>query len=184
MTEFTLYRVGEAVWVLALAFALYAGWVDWRTRRIPNWLTVTGFATGIAVNSILGGWRGTLASLAGAGLALGILLPLVLLRGFGAGDWKLMGAVGALLGWRPMLFVLLAGIVTSGLMGVIQMIVTKRVKATLLNVFMLARGLATFGLLASPVDISLDNPTLTKVPFGVAACLATVLAFALTRCVR
>ena len=88
----------QVVWATTLAFTLYAGWIDGHTRRIPNWLTVPGFLAGVAVQSSLNGWHGALASLEGTGLALALLLPLLLLRALGAGDWKLMGAVGSLLG--------------------------------------------------------------------------------------
>ena len=79
----------QVMWILAVILVLIAGWVDWRTRRIPNWLTVSGFLFGIAANSLLAGWQGAKSSVEGAGLALLLLLPLVLLRAFGAGDWKL-----------------------------------------------------------------------------------------------
>ena len=111
--EFALYAVRETLWILTLGFALYAGWLDLRTRRIPNWLTVPALFVGFVVNPILGGWYGAKASFEGAGLALGLLLPLVLLRGFGAGDWKLMGAVGALMGIQPMRLVLREGFLIS-----------------------------------------------------------------------
>jgi prepilin peptidase CpaA len=176
---FEFYAVPGTIWVVALGFTLYAAWLDWRTRRIPNRLTVSGVVAGVALNSIVGRWHGAMLSLEGAGLALLVLLPLVLLRGMGAGDWKLMGAVGAMMGWRPMLFVLLVSLLTSGLMAIVQMIATKRVKRTLWNIVLLVKGLATFGLRLDPT-ISLDNPTLLKVPFGVATGAATVLSFALT----
>jgi len=168
----------ETIWVLALALACYGGWMDWRTRRIPNWLTVPGALLGLAANAILRGWHGALLSLEGAGLALGILLPLVLLRGFGAGDWKLMGAMGAALGWREMLAVLFASAVISGVMAVFQMVAARRVKETLWNVLTLATGFATRGLHANP-EISLDNPNLIKQPFGAAVAAATVFSFVL-----
>src|SRR5579863_1725487 len=79
------------VWGHALVVTFVAAWLDWRTRRIPNWLTVSGFLVGVGAHTAIGGWHGALASLGGAGLGLLILLPLVLLRGLGAGDWKLMG---------------------------------------------------------------------------------------------
>ena len=121
----------DTIWIATLAVVLYAGYTDWRTRRIPNWLTVSGFSLGIILNSILGGWRGTLASLEGAGLALGLLLPLVLLRGFGAGDWKLMGAVGALMGWRGMLAVLIWSCLITGAAALVQIMLTRRAIATM-----------------------------------------------------
>jgi len=88
-----------------------------------------------------------------------------------------MGAVGALMGWKPMLFVLFVSFLTSGLIGIVQMIWTRRAKQTLWNVLKLAKGLVTFGLRADLAEISLDNPTLMKVPFGTAVAAATVFSF-------
>jgi prepilin peptidase CpaA len=104
----------QTIWLLTLALVAGAGWIDGRTRRIPNWLTVSGFVAGLAVHLLFGGWRGGLMSLEGAGLGLVVLLPLVLLRALGAGDWKLMGALGALLGPVMLWFVLFASIFVAG----------------------------------------------------------------------
>jgi prepilin peptidase CpaA len=175
----TLVNFTETIWVLALGLACYGGWMDWRTRRIPNWLTVSGALAGLAANAILRGWHGALMSLEGAGLALGLLLPFVLLRGFGAGDWKLMGAMGAVMGWQAMLSVLIVSALISGVVAVFQMVAAKRVKATLWNVKTLAMGFATFGLRANP-EVSLDNPNLIKQPFGAAVAAATVFSFVLS----
>jgi prepilin peptidase CpaA len=169
-------KTAEAVWFLALAFTLYAGWVDWRTRRIPNWLTVPGFLVGIGVHSILNGWYGTKLGVEGAGLGLAILLPLVLMRGLGAGDWKLMGAVGAFLGPRMLLFVLLASTLVAGLMAIASVFLSGRVGETFRNIGALMRGFFAFGLRAHP-EISLDNPGLLKLPFGVAAAIGTLICF-------
>ncbi len=119
------------IWSLTLTFTICAGWLDWRTRKIPNWLTVSGFIAGLGVHTIIWGWHGALASLEGAGLALLLLLPLVLLRGLGAGDWKLMGAVGALLGpWGLLAFLFVSALVT-GVLAAATVIWTKRVIVTL-----------------------------------------------------
>src|SRR5271154_7592486 len=125
-----LTTVPQAIWALTLALTLYAGWMDLRTRRIPNWLTVPGLCVGVAVNGALGGWHGVLLALKGAGLALGLLLPLVLMRALGAGDWKLMGALGAFLGPVLFLCVLVGSILVSGLMAVVEVMRTHRVKST------------------------------------------------------
>lgn len=167
----------QTIWSLAITVAMLAAWMDWRTRRIPNWITVPGMILGIATNTILAGWPGAKASLAGAGLALALLLPLVLMRGLGAGDWKLMAAVGAFLG--PMLFLLslLVSILISGLMAFIHLVRLGRFVDTLKNVLVLVRGWVSFGVRPHP-EISLDNPKLVKLPFGVAAAIATVICCA------
>lgn len=164
------------IWLCALDLTFIAAWLDWRTRRIPNWLTVSGFTLGIALGFWMAGWRGALVAIEGAGLGLLILLPLVLMRALGAGDWKLMGALGAITGPQTFLHVLLASIFVSGLMAVVLMIRTKRVKSTLHNLAVLVHGFFTFGLRPSP-EISLDNPTLLKLPFGVAAAIGTFICF-------
>ncbi len=170
----------QVIWIFTLILVVLAGWVDWRTRRIPNWLTVSGLLFGIAVNSLVAGWHGARVSLAGAGLALVLLLPLVLLRAFGAGDWKLVAAVGAFLGPILCLFVLFGSIFISGLMAVVAVLRSGRVLATLRNLMVLVQGFFSFGLRAHP-EISLDNPGLMKLPFGVAVAVATVVCFLAAR---
>jgi len=166
----------QIIWILSLALTLTAALLDWRSRRIPNRLTVLGFFVGLTVHTVLSSWHGMLFALEGAGLALVLLLPLVLLRGLGAGDWKLMGAVGALLGPIMFLFVLLGSIFVSGAMAIVQMFLAGRVVQTIRNVYVLVRGFLSFGLKAHP-QISLDNPGLLKLPFGVAVAVATVICF-------
>jgi len=158
---------------LPTLLAIAGGWTDWRSRRIPNWLTVPGLLSGIAVNSWLHGWPGAKASLLGAGLGLALLLPFVLIRSLGAGDWKFVGALGAFLGPENLLTVLLLGILVNGLMAMIMIVRKKRLRETLRN---LGRMLAAFLSMHLPgPDLTLDNPDLVKVPFGVAVAIAVIL---------
>src|SRR5450755_1769164 len=121
-------RVQEAIWVFTIGVTLIAAFVDFRTHRIPNWLTVPALFLGLGLRTAISGWAGAKTSLEGAGLALVLLLPLVLLRALGAGDWKLMGAVGAFMGPAMFLFVLLGSIFVSGLMAIVEMLRTGRVR--------------------------------------------------------
>jgi prepilin peptidase CpaA len=171
---------GQTIWYLVIALTLLAAWTDSHTRRIPNWLTVSGLFAGIGVNSYFRGWHGATASLEGIGLALAVLLPLVLLRGLGAGDWKLMGAVGSFVGPVLLIFILAGSILLSGLMAMVQMMRTRRVVETLKNVVTLVRGFFSFGLRPNP-QISLENPGMMKLPFGVAVAAATVFCYCAAR---
>jgi prepilin peptidase CpaA len=176
-------KAEQIIWTSALAFTFVAGWTDWRTRRIPNWLTMSGIVFGFALHCVTGEWRGAAASAEGTGLALILLLPLVVLRALGAGDWKLMGAAGALLGPAMLLFVLLASFLVSGMMAAARMVTTGRVRTTIENIVVLLRGFALLGLRPNP-EISLDNPRLLKLPFGVAAAAGTLICFLFARLVR
>ena len=162
---------------LALALAVWAAWLDLRSRRIPNWLTVPALLLGTGVSTLAWGWLGTKAALEGAGLGLGLLLPFVLARGLGAGDWKLMGALGSLLGPSRLLVVLMGTVFIAGVMAVAQTIRSRRVRQTLSNLWVLILTIITFGTRRQRDNITLDNPGLMALPFGVAAALSTVLFF-------
>ncbi len=151
-----------------------AGVFDWRYRRIPNWLTMSGFAAGVAVNTILYRWPGLKAALLGTLLGLGLLLPFVLVRSLGAGDWKLAGALGACLGPRQLLSVLMGTILVAGVMALAVVIWKGRMKQTLVNIAHLLAALFSLRMPAS--ELSLDDPQSTKIPFGVAMAL-TVLFY-------
>jgi prepilin peptidase CpaA len=161
------------VWMLATIPAIVAGWTDWRSRRIPNWLTAPALILGIGANTLAHGWTGAKESLLGAGLGLGLLLPFVLLRSLGGGDWKLVGALGAFLGPPRLIVVLLASILVAGAMAVVLIIWKRRVSQTLRNLAHLVASLFTLHL-PGP-ELSLDNPESLKVPFGVAVAVAVVL---------
>ncbi|HZT71784.1 MAG TPA: A24 family peptidase [Terriglobia bacterium] len=164
-----------AIWALGLLVALGAGWLDWRFRRIPNWLTVSGFFAGLGMNGILSGWSGVLKGLEGAGIGLAVLILPVIFRGMGAGDLKLMGALGACLGPRKFLIVLFISIFISGIMSIVAMVRKRRVKKTLGNMAVLIRAFATFGMGAREALVTLDTPDALPLPFGVATAFAVVI---------
>ena len=157
----------------ALLLSLIAGWTDLRSRRIPNWLTVPGLLLGIGSNTVLTGWSGLKTSLLGAAVGLALLLPFVLLRSLGAGDWKLAGALGAFAGPGMLVDLLLASVFVAGLMAAGLVIYKGRVRETLRNIGHILISLVTFRL-PGP-QVSLDNPKSLKVPYGVALALTVVL---------
>ncbi|HTE90751.1 MAG TPA: A24 family peptidase [Terriglobales bacterium] len=165
--------VKQGIWMLPALLGAAAGWTDWRFRRIPNWLTVPGLVLGVIVNSLVWGWPGGKTSLLGVILGLALLLPFVMVKSLGAGDWKLVGALGAFLGPQHLIAVLFGAILVAGVMAAVLVIRHKRVRQTVRN---LGRMLAAFFTLHLPgPDLSLDNPQALKVPFGVAVAVAVIL---------
>jgi prepilin peptidase CpaA len=157
---------------LAMVFAAIAGYTDWRQRRIPNWLTVSGAVVGVAVNGIIGGWGGLKASLFGLGLGLLLLLPFVLLRSLGAGDWKLAGALGAFVGPALLIDLLIGSIFVAGIMAFALVTYKRRLMQTLRNI---GRMLGSMVRLHMPgPEVSLDNPESLKIPYGVALAFTTL----------
>lgn len=104
-------------------FTLVALVCDLRTRRLPNWLTVPGLAAGLGYHFVTGGWHGLLLSIAGFATGFSILLVLWLMGGSGAGDVKLMGALGAWLGALMTVYVFVASVVFVGVLAMGTMMV-------------------------------------------------------------
>ncbi len=163
----------ELILLLTGIVALLAGFTDWRWRRIPNWLTVPAAAAGLAVNSAAWHWAGLKSSAEGLGLGLLLLFPFVLIRALGAGDWKLVGALGTLLGPHELLVVLFVAVLIAGVMALVLVIYKHRLGEMLRNMGRLLFALAT-GHPGHPT-VSLDNPESLKVPFGVAVAIAALV---------
>jgi len=157
----------------AVLVSLVAAATDLRSRRVPNWLTVPGLLIGVAANTWLSGWSGLKASLLGAVVGLALLLPFVLLRSLGAGDWKLAGALGAFTGPSILVDLLLGSVLVAGVMAMALVIYKRRTRETMRNIGHILVSLVTFRLPGERV--SLDNPESLKVPYGVALAFTVVL---------
>jgi prepilin peptidase CpaA len=101
------------VWVLLLVACAVATRTDLRSMRIPNWLTLPLFALGVSYWGIQGGLSGVGDSLLGALICGGIFIGAYILAGGGAGDAKLMLAMGAWVGSDPAV-VLVLGVTFAG----------------------------------------------------------------------
>ena len=161
------------LWILAAAFALAAGLTDLRWRKIPNWLTYPATPLAVLIHGIAAGKHAALMSLAGLGLGLGILLPFVLLRTLGGGDWKLIGSLGAFFGPRRLLLILLLTFLINAFMAVVLVLWRKRLGQTVRNVGRMLLALLSFRALGP--ELNIDSTESAKVPFGIAAAIAVLL---------
>ena len=117
----TLPELTVPVWA-ALAVAavtLVAADKDFKARKIPNALTFTGVLLGLAAHCLSGGVHGLTQAGLGALVAGAILLPGWLMGWMGAGDVKLMAAVGAWLAWPVSLTATLLSLVAGGVFAVL-----------------------------------------------------------------
>jgi prepilin peptidase CpaA len=128
--------------LLAAVFAA-AAW-DVRTRRIPNWLTVSAFALALLLRLPMG-LGAVLDGLGAAGIALAICIPVFALGGLGGGDVKLLTAVGAFLGIERLWGALLVTFLVGGLFALVAVIRRRRGGETTANMYMIFRSLRTKG---------------------------------------
>lgn len=103
--------------VMILIVWLAAGW-DLNKRRIPNSLILAGAAVGILLQGWAAGTGGVLAAIYGLLVGLAILMPGYLMGFTGAGDAKLMAAIGTFLGPLGVLQAGLASIVVGGIIAI------------------------------------------------------------------
>jgi prepilin peptidase CpaA len=123
-----------SVAVILVALVLTAAIWDLRLRRIPNWLSLAGIICGIALNSFLYGLAGLKQSLGGMALAFGVYFLLYLMRAMGAGDVKLMAAVGAFVGPNNWFLIFLITAVLGGAIALVVLAWRKRLRKTFDNV--------------------------------------------------
>jgi prepilin peptidase CpaA len=103
---------------VALGVAITAVASDVTTRRIPNLLTFGAALAALIAHAYAAGWTGAGLSLAGWLLGVAVFFPVFALGGMGAGDLKLLGALGAWLGPAAAAWVALYSGVAGGVMAV------------------------------------------------------------------
>lgn len=109
----------SAAHLIALGLAVVAcGW-DLRTRRIPQVLTLGGAASAFLFHLVTGGWEGLGLGLAGWAVGLAIFIVPFALGGLGAGDVKLLGALGAWLGPVAVVWLGLYSGIAGGILAVL-----------------------------------------------------------------
>jgi len=160
--------------VLALV-VLIAAVTDIRSRRIPNWLTLAGLILGLGLNAFLFEINGLKAAAFGFGLAFLIYFPLYLLRGMGAGDVKLMAAIGSIVGPANWFGIFVLSNLLGGVIAIVLLIAKGRLRRTFLNVGYMLKELVFFRppyLKREELDVK--NPKAVTLPHGVSVALGSV----------
>jgi prepilin peptidase CpaA len=91
-------HIGYDFTALVAVFMALCALIDFRTKRIPNWLTMPAAILGLIYSGLAPHGVGILWSLAGFAVGMSLLLLPWLLGGGGMGDVKMLAALGAWLG--------------------------------------------------------------------------------------
>ncbi len=163
--------------IVVLAAAIY----DVRYRRIPNWISVSGALVGVGLNSFLyNGAPGLLFALKGLALGFGLYFVLYALHAMGAGDVKLMGAAGALVGWQNWFGIFVITAILGGIMSFILILLRGRVRKTLWNLgFILGEMKHGRAAYVSREELDVKSPKATGLPHGAVIAVGTIFFLAL-----
>lgn len=176
MSAHSLTDVGPLTVILAVVLVL-ATWFDVSRKRIPNWLTVGATVAALVLRGVMGAEALGTGLLGGAlGLSLGLLFFAI--GAMGAGDGKLLAAVGACLGLGA--FVQALPLIGLG-GGLLALVVTARARLlfpTLLRFRDLLLYLVTFGRFGERRTLAM--PGAVTVPYGLAVAAGVFWAWMAT----
>ncbi len=130
--------------IALLCVVVLAAIYDLRFRRIPNWVSLSGIVLGFGCNTLLLGLHGLREAGLGLLCAALVYMPLYLVRGMGAGDVKLMAAVGAIAGPESWLQIFLATALIGGIVSLAVIAGKHRFRQTLGNVGVIVTELLHF----------------------------------------
>jgi prepilin peptidase CpaA len=108
-------------WIIVLLIVSMALFTDLKERRIPNVLTYGGAALGVIVHTAQSGWGGMADSILGLLVGMALLLIPFFMGGIGAGDVKLLGAIGALMGIQFVFYTMLWAAIAGGCLSLIYL---------------------------------------------------------------
>lgn len=166
----------NAVIIAVVVLIIFAGYTDYRKRLIENRLTLPAIAVGFLLNFIGHGWQGILLSSLGLMTGIGLLLIPFLFGKLGAGDVKLIGAIGAMLGSHSILNVVLYMALAGGAFAISASLLNNSLNNTINRVRLLLgklfRRKTTDGK-------SAYTPSGQMIPYGLAIGAGTICFLAL-----
>jgi prepilin peptidase CpaA len=165
---------------VALAVAAAAALIDVRTKRIPNFLTFGAAAAAAVYHFFLAGPSAFLTtSLAGWATGVALFLPMFLLRGMGAGDVKLLGAVGAWLGPKGAIWAALYSVLAGGVLAVIVGALHGYLGQAFRNLWALFAFWRAVGVQPHP-GLTIDDAASPRLAYGVAIAAGTAATILLS----
>lgn len=181
-----LASMGEnwVYWVVSL-FAVVAAYIDGKELRVPNKLTFPMIIAGWIWSSYYYGYMGEgwyyglMWSLAGTTVGMLTLLPAYAIGGMGAGDVKMMAAIGAWVYCEAVFYGFCVGTIVGAVLAVIMIIAAGDARKHFRQFFYI---LNEIGTIKDPEQLAkLATARKTKMrllPYGIPMAIGTVLYFA------
>ncbi len=110
--------VNTATGLVLFILLVVAVATDLKSHRIPNLLLLPALSLALMLHAIDSGMAGLVTATGGLALGLAILMPLYAIGGMGAGDVKLLGVIGSLLGPWGAIVVGLATMMAGAVLGI------------------------------------------------------------------
>lgn len=158
---------------LAILVAVLAAVTDLRTRRIPNVLTFAAAGSAVLLHLSTDGARGLGLATVGWLIGIALFLPFFVLGGMGAGDVKLVGALGACLGPLGALHIALGAALAGGAVAVVLTLRSGYFATAVANLFWLFGFWRTNGLRPMP-ELTLASGSGPRLAYAVPILIGTL----------
>ena len=178
-------RPAVGIEVLLLAAVVVAAVTDLRWRRIPNWLTVGTLALAFVVNALIAypsPMDGVWLAAKGFALAFGLNLVMYLLHMTGAGDVKLLAAVGAAVGCLDFMGIFILSALIGGVMAIALITVKGRIRRTFWNIaYMISELMNLHAPHLTREQLDVGSAKALRLPGAVRVCLGVIAFLVLAR---
>lgn len=156
-----------------IAVAALAAWTDVTTRRVPNLLTFGSAALALTFHAVDGGVSGLGWACAGWLVGTAVFFPFFALGGMGAGDVKLVAALGAWLGPLGAVQIAVAAALAGGVVAVVVMIRARYLRTAWQNLKLLFAHWGVNGIRALP-ELTLASSKGPRLAYAVPILLGTL----------
>lgn len=174
--EFGFWHVTCAILVPGI---LLASWIDYSERRVPNWLNLALILLGFSVQGSYFGWSGLAAGGWGLLTGFGLLILPWTMHAMGAGDVKLMAAIGVWLGPMLTLYSFCLGAVIGGLAAIVMILSTGRLRTAYMNMGLIATKFCSRQTIFSDfASVKSFGDTTVLLPYGVPLTAGTLIIMA------
>ena len=165
------FTIADAMLLVPLAVLIT--YYDVRYRRIPNAFVLATLAGGLLINGILHGAGGVVASLEGCALAFGMMFALHLFGAMGAGDVKLFGAIGSVVGVGLVVPTFVVVVLTGGVLAVVTSLRARTIGTTMYRVLQIFIGFLP-GWQVPRFEVPADRRH--TIPYGVAITFGSLIS--------
>lgn len=164
----------DAARIAALCCATIGCGIDLQRRRIPNWLTLGSAVAGLAWHVANSRGDGLLFAIAGGAVGLVMFVVPFALGGLGAGDVKLVAALGTWLGPSDALWLALYTGVAGGALALIVSLASGYLREAIGNVWLLLMHWRVAGMRPLP-ELTLKQARGPKLAYGLSIFAGTVV---------
>lgn len=185
MTDILATMADNWVYWAVSIFAIIAAYIDGKELRVPNKLTFPMIIAGWMWSSIYygmsgdGWYYGLMWSLAGTAVGVATLLPAYAIGGMGAGDVKMMAAIGAWVHCTITFYAFCVGSIVGAILAVIMIIASGEGRKHFNQFFFILNEISTVKDPEKLAQIATERKTKMRLlPYGIPMAIGTVLYFA------